>query len=127
MGKCKDFMDSHNWEVCCSFPSEFKPCKKKRRKRRSPEFGPGPVIPEFPNDGAFFFRNNSGVISVLSRLTPGTALSSVIIDGTVVPVTSFVSFNRQTGIATFEGADGTLVLANARQIDAITFPAATTV
>ncbi|WP_066051361.1 hypothetical protein [Robertmurraya korlensis] len=69
-----------------------------------------------------FEKINSTIIKLLATLPTGKKISSVTVKGSQLELQSFINFDEETNMATFQHSDGSLVVVDSRQILAITFP-----
>jgi hypothetical protein len=69
-----------------------------------------------------FEKINSTIIKLLATLPTGKKISSVTVKGSQLDLHSFIKFDEETNMATFQRSDGSLVMVDSRQILAITFP-----
>jgi chromosome segregation ATPase len=69
-----------------------------------------------------FEKINSTIIKLLATLPTGKKISSVSVKGNQIDLHSFINFDEETNMATFQRSDGSIVVVDSRQILAITFP-----
>jgi hypothetical protein len=67
-------------------------------------------------------RVNSSIVQLLTNLPVGKKVSSITVDGTEIPLDSFINYDTETNLSTFRQMDGSLVIVESREIVSITFP-----
>ncbi|MRG87373.1 hypothetical protein [Salinibacillus xinjiangensis] len=67
-------------------------------------------------------KSSQAIVKLLRSLSVGKPVDSITVRGHQIPLKRLISYEQETDLATFLQEDGNIVIADAHQIVAITFP-----